>query len=174
MNRWVLVALAGCVLSVACDDDNVTAPSAAPSVFSAILIPANEVPAIGSANAEGGGRGAVQVQLDVARGTGGAVTSATATFYFQLTDFPAGTTVIGAHIHPGAPGVNGPVIVSTGITATANVPLGSGTGDFRVSGIPVDPALAESIINNPGAYYFNVHSPTNPGGFSRGQLSRVQ
>ena len=28
--------------------------------------------------------------------------------------------------------------------------------------------------NNPAAYYFNVHSPLNPGGFSRGQLTRVQ
>jgi len=32
----------------------------------------------------------------------------------------------------------------------------------------------QQIINNPAAFYFNVHSPSNPGGFSRGQLARVQ
>jgi len=53
------------------------------------------------------------------------------------------------------------------------VTLASGTGDFTFSNIPVDPALAQQILNNPAAFYFNVHSPTNPGGFSRGQLQRV-
>jgi hypothetical protein len=37
-----------------------------------------------------------------------------------------------------------------------------------------DPAFVQQIINNPSAFYFNVHSPSNPGGFSRGQLVRVQ
>ena len=31
----------------------------------------------------------------------------------------------------------------------------------------------DAIVANPGAFYFNVHSPANPGGFSRGQLRRV-
>ena len=108
------------------------------------------------------------------RGASGAITSATANFYFQLTGFPNGTTVVGAHIHPGVGGVNGPVIVNTGVTATSTVTLTDGSAEFRVNGIPVDTALAESIINNPSGYYFNVHSPLNPGGFSRGQLTRVQ
>jgi len=29
-------------------------------------------------------------------------------------------------------------------------------------------------VNNPAAFYFNVHSPTNPGGVARGQLVRTQ
>ena len=28
--------------------------------------------------------------------------------------------------------------------------------------------------DNPAAWYFNAHSPVNPGGFARGQLQRVQ
>ena len=31
---------------------------------------------------------------------------------------------------------------------------------------------AQNIINNPGGFYYNVHSTLNPGGFARGQLVR--
>jgi len=172
MNRLTLIAVALCVLAAGCGDENQTAPSNVPLIFSAILTPANEVPPVG--NAESSGHGAVQVQFDVTRGAGDAITSATASFYYQLTGFPAGTTLVGAHIHPAPAGVNGPVIISTGLTATSTVSLPNGTGEFRVTGIPADPALVQSIINNPAAFYFNVHSPSNPGGFSRGQLTRVQ
>ena len=51
---------------------------------------------------------------------------------------------------------------------------GSGTGEFRATGIPVDAAMAQGLVNNPAAFYFNIHSPLNPGGFARGQLARVQ
>jgi hypothetical protein len=172
MNRWTVMVVAFCVLTAGCGDDAQTAPSNLPLVFSAILSPANEVPPV--PNAENSGRGAVQIQFDVTRGTDGAITAATARFYFQLSGFPAGTTVLGAHIHPAPAGVNGPVIVSTGLTATSTVLLANGSAEFTVSGIPVDPTLVQSIANNPAAFYFNVHSPVNTGGFSRGQLNRVQ
>ena len=166
-----LLAITTCVFLPACGGDD-TAPSAsAPLVFSAQLLPVNEVPPI--TGTESNGRGAVQVQFDVTRDASGGISSATATFYFQLTGYPAGTTIQGAHIHPAPAGTNGPVIISTGLTATNTVTLASGTGDFTFSNIPVDPALAQQILNNPAAFYFNVHSPTNPGGFSRGQLQRV-
>jgi hypothetical protein len=167
-----LLAIATCVFLPACDDND-TAPSAtAPLVFSTQLFPANEVPPI--TGTESTGHGAVQVQFNVTRDASGGISSATANFYFQLTGFPAGTAVQGAHIHPAPVGVNGPVIISTGLTATNTVTLTTGTADFTFSNIPVDPALAQQILNNPAAYYFNVHSPANPGGFSRGQLQRVQ
>jgi hypothetical protein len=38
----------------------------------------------------------------------------------------------------------------------------------------VDPAVAQNIINNPSAFYFNIHSTLNPGGVARGQLVKVQ
>jgi hypothetical protein len=171
MNRWALIAVVACVLIAGCDND-AAGPSNQPLVFSALLSPANEVPAI--TNSESGGRGAVQVQFDVTRGSGDAITAATATFYFQLTGFPGDTTVIGAHIHPGPAGINGPVILSSGLTATITVPLSNGSAERTFTGIPVDPTLVQSILNNPGAFYFNVHSPLNAGGFARGQLTRVQ
>src|SRR5262245_63817754 len=169
---FVLLAVAASVCLSACGSDDDVAPSAAaPLIFSAQLSPSNEVPAI--TGTESTGRGAVQVQFNVTRDASGAISSATATFYFQLTGFPAGTTVQGAHIHPAPAGINGPVIISTGLTATTTVTLTSGTGDFTFSNIPVDPALAQQILSNPAAFYFNVHSPANPGGLSRGQLQRV-
>jgi CHRD domain-containing protein len=167
-----LLAIAACVFLPACGSNDTAPSAAAPVVFSAQLLPTNEVPPV--TGTESTGRGAVQVQFNVTHDAAGAISAATATFYFQLAGYPAGTTIQGAHIHPAPAGVNGPVIISTGLTATSTVTLPSGTGDFTFSNIPVDPALAQQIVNNPGAFYFNVHSPNNPGGFSRGQLQRVQ
>ncbi len=168
-----LLAIASCVFLVAaCDDNDTTAPSAAPLVFSALLSPSNEVPPV--SNAEQGGHGAVQVQFDVTRDAAGAITAATATFYFQLTGFPPGTTIVGAHIHPAPAGVNGPVQISTGLATANTVSLPTGAGEFTFRNVFADPAVVQQIVNNPAAFYFNVHSTTNPGGFSRGQLTRVQ
>src|SRR5688572_3657124 len=125
MNRFALIAVAACVLVAGCgDDDNPTGPSTAPTVFSAILSPANEVPAVG--NAESSGRGAVQVS----------VSGTTAQFYVQLTGFPGNTSIVGAHIHPGVAGVNGPVIVNTGVGAPP-LALNAGTLEFTAT-VPID------------------------------------
>jgi hypothetical protein len=173
MKRMGVMVLAACALVAGCgDDDSPTGPSAnAPVVFTAQLSPTNEVPPVGGS--ESTTRGAVQITFNLTRDSAGAVSAATSTFYFQVTDLPQ-TNIIGAHIHPGGMGVNGPVVVSTGLTATIPLPLSGPATDFSVSGIPVDPALAQAIINNPGAYYFNLHTPTNPGGVARGQLMRTQ
>jgi hypothetical protein len=144
------------------DDDATTSPSGAPLVFTALLSPSNEVPAVG--NAESGGSGAVQITI----------IGNSADVYFQLYRFPGDTRVVGAHVHPGAAGINGPVILGTPITAAAAVPLANGGVEYRVSGLPVDATLLQNLMNNPAGYYFNVHSPLNPGGFARGQLTRIQ
>jgi hypothetical protein len=163
MNRRALIAVAACVLVMGCgDDDSTTSPSDIPLVFTALLSPANEVPPIG--NAESAGSGAVQITI----------IGNSADVYFQLYRFPGDTRVQGAHVHPGAAGVNGPVILGTPITAAEAVPLTNGGVEYRVSGLPVDATLRQNMINNPAGFYFNVHSPLNPGGFARGQLTRIQ
>jgi CHRD domain len=163
MNRRALIAVAMCVFVMGCgDDDEPTSPSGTPMVFTALLSPANEVPPIG--NAESGGSGAVQISI----------TGNTADVYFQLFGFPGDTRVIGAHIHPGPAGVNGPVIVPTPITALEAVPLANGGVEYRTSGLPVPAATLQGLTTNPAGFYFNVHSPLNPGGFARGQLTRIQ
>lgn len=170
MKRWGLLVLATCALAAGCgDDDNPTAPSNLPVVFTAQLRPANEVPPI--ANSENGGFGAVQVTFDVARDASNAITGATASFHFQLTGFPAGTRIQAAHIHPGAAGVNGGVIVNTAMTPFE---VSEGITQFNATGIAVSAANAQAIVNNPAGHYFNVHSGLNPGGVARGQLVRIQ
>jgi hypothetical protein len=131
-------------------------------VFTAILSPANEVPPV--TNAESTGTGAVQITI----------IGSTADVYFQLSGFPGDTRVQGAHVHPGATGINGPVVLGTPITGTAPVALTNGVVEYRVSGLPVDAATLAGLTTNPAGYYFNVHSPVNPGGFARGQLTRIQ
>ena len=172
MNRWVVFALAACAVTAGCDDNGTTSPSNQPAVFSTILRPSNEVPPI--TNAESNGTGAAQVTLQLTRDGAGAITGATADFYFQMSGFPSNMIVVGAHIHPGVAGINGPVIVNTGLTAGTPFVASSGTGEFRATGIAVDAATAQAIVNNPASFYFNIHSPLNAGGFARGQLTRIQ
>jgi hypothetical protein len=38
----------------------------------------------------------------------------------------------------------------------------------------VSQANLAQIYNNPAGFYFNVHTPVNPGGAVRGQLTRTQ
>lgn len=166
------LAIFACLIAGGCDDNDTTAPSSQPIVFSASLSPANEVPPI--AGTQSTGSGAVQIQFDMTRNAAGALTGGTATMYFQLFGFPEGTVVQGAHIHPGAAGVNGGVVLGTPLTATNTVTLASGSGEFTFSNLIADPTLVQNILNNPAGFYFNVHSPQNTGGFARGQLVRVQ
>jgi hypothetical protein len=170
MNRWIVFALAVC-LTASCDDGP-TSPSDSPFVFTTVLRPANEVPPV--ANAESGGTGTVQITILAARDAGGSTSGGTADIIFQLSGFPGPLTIVGAHIHPGVAGVNGGVVVSTGLTAGGPTVFPNGTGEFRASGIPVNAATLQSLVDNASAFYFNVHSPLNPGGFARGQLARVQ
>jgi hypothetical protein len=137
--------------------------------MTANLSPANEVPPI--ANAENTGGGAVQVTFNVTRDANGAITGGTVDFHFQLSGFPSSTTISAAHIHPGAAGVNGGVLVNTGLSTP--VAQTGGVLTFTATAINVPAATLQAIVNNPAGYYFNVHSPTNPGGVARGQLNRA-
>jgi len=88
---------------------------------------------------------------------------------------PANTPIILSHIHQAPAGVNGNVVVDTGLRNTAPVVLTSGSASFERSGIVVTPVdIATQIVANPAAFYFNSHSALNPGGVVRGQLVRVQ
>jgi hypothetical protein len=171
MKRSGVLLLGLCLLvTVSCGDDS-TSPSNLPLVFTANLSPANEVPPI--ANAESTGGGAAQITFNVTRDANGAISGGTADFHFQLNGFPSSTTIMAAHIHPGAAGVNGGVIVNTGIVAGSPVTPTDGVMQFSVSGVSVPAATLQAIVNNPAGFYFNVHSPTNAGGVARGQLNRT-
>lgn len=170
MRRLLGAGLAVCMLvfTAACDDSP-TEPSER-ITFSATLLPANEVPPV--TGAEASGTGTATINLNVNRDSGGAITSATADFQVNMSGFPAGTALTMAHIHRGAVGVNGDIVVNTGLTA-GEVTLTTGTGTFTKTGQTVaSGALAAEIIGNPAGFYFNVHSALNGGGVARGQLVR--
>jgi hypothetical protein len=65
-----------------------------------------------------------------------------------------------AHIHEGAAGTSGPVVV----------PFEAPTDGLGKGCVEVDAALLQSIISNPAGYYVNVHSAAYPAGVVRGQL----
>jgi len=169
MKRLSVFAIALSFVVAACGGTAV-APSAVRPTFTAVLSPASENPPI--SNAENSGSGNVTITFDTTS-SGGNITAATATFVAQLSGFPANTPINIAHIHPGAVGVNGGVLVSTGLTAGELV-LQNGSGNFTKGPVTVLPEVAQQIMNNPAGYYFNVHSTANPGGVARGQLQRVQ
>jgi hypothetical protein len=168
--KRLLTLGAAFLLVTGCGSKSPTASSNANQVrFLATLLPSNEVPAI--TNAEASGNGNATITFNLTRDAGGAITAATADFLVTLNSFPANTPVTAAHIHPGAAGINNSPLVNLGIGA-GEIVLATGTGTFTKTGITsnLDPARAQDIINNPGNYYFNVHSVANGGGFARGQL----
>ena len=173
MKRLTLLTVALGVLVSACGSDSPAAPTTPTNpTFTATLLPANEVPAI--AGAEATGSGTATVTLVVTRDAAGNVTAATGTFVVNLSGFPAGTPINIAHIHNAAAGVNGGIVMNSGITAGQNV-LTNGSGTFTAANLSFTSVdIANQVLANPANFYFNVHSTLNPGGVARGQLVRVQ
>lgn len=168
--RLSCIALVIGLASAGCSDSSTSPTTAAAPRFTAVLLPANEVPAV--VNADANGSGTVSVTLNTTKDAAGNITAANADFVVTLTGFPANTTLTGAHIHQAPAGTNGSIVVSTGLT-NGEVVLANGTGGFNKTGIAVDPALAQTIINTPSGFYFNVHTTLNGGGAARGQLARA-
>ena len=71
--------------------------------------------------------------------------------------------VTAAHIHRGAAGVNGPVVV------TLDPPDDNDSDDCDTA----DDALIDEIRHNPSAFYVNVHTADYPDGAIRGQIAEV-
>jgi len=71
--------------------------------------------------------------------------------------------ITAAHIHEGAAGEAGPVVV----------PLEAPVSGLSAGCVAVDPALVADIVMNPTGYYVNVHSVAYPAGAVRGQLDPI-
>jgi hypothetical protein len=97
--------------------------------------------------------------------------------------FERGGTANRGHIHAGAAGVNGPIVVAFFDIHRPFVDAAN-PGDVadprhdqlerrnRLSGCVdgLDPMLLRQIKANPSGYYVNLHNARFPGGFVRGQL----
>jgi hypothetical protein len=70
---------------------------------------------------------------------------------------------VAAHIHRGAPGENGPVVIPL-MTPSAGA-AGTSSGCVRVNA-----KLAKDIREHPKHYYVNVHTEALPAGAVRGNL----
>jgi len=141
--------------------------------FRVNMSPANEVPAIEGLAATGFGTVWVHVVKDAA----GKITSGTADFNVRY-QFPSGITVTGLHIHRGAAGVNGPVLLDTRITGGSPVVDETGRGEIarpvQVLAGSANVAVLEELIANPEAFYLNLHTTVNPGGAIRSQMARAE
>jgi hypothetical protein len=100
--------------------------------------------------------------------------NATVTFDSTRTNITVTITVanLGApinnfHIHEGPAGTAGPVVINL-IGLGGTFTNGTMTGTF-----PVDAAVAQRMLQNPGNFYVNVHTTQFPGGAVRGQLAYV-
>jgi hypothetical protein len=78
-----------------------------------------------------------------------------------------------AHIHKGAKGTNGPVVVNLAAPADGNAAdcLTEGeAGKFVVDANGAQLTTVADILADPDGYYVNVHNAEYPGGAIRGQL----
>jgi hypothetical protein len=82
---------------------------------------------------------------------------------WSLTVHGTAKTPVAAHIHKGAAGTAGPVVVPIGTPAN-----GATKGCTAASR-----ALIKDIIANPASYYVNVHTGDFPAGAVRGQLAKA-
>ena len=174
MRRLALFAVALALGAPACDDDNPVGPSnSGPIVFTAELRASNEVPAI--AGAEAAAQGTATITFSVPRdGSGNVTGDGVWNVQAVISGFPAGSAIRLAHIHTGAAGVGGGIFVDTLQQASSPVPINDGSATINYEGVLIRQSQAQTVLNNPAGYYFNMHSLVNPGGVVRGQLVRVR
>jgi CHRD domain-containing protein len=142
MKKVLLIAAAGVLASCATYQDN--APSWLPGsgAVSVKLTGAEEVP---PTSVGGSGSGTIRVNSD------GTVSGSVSTTGVEGTM---------AHIHQGAKGQNGPVIIPlTKAGDTYSVPAGAKLNDAQMKAFKA------------GGLYVNVHTAANKGGEVRGQLT---
>ena len=131
------------------------------------LSPANEIPKVTST-----ATGVAWLTIGVNRDSSGVITSGSVTFDVNFNTGSA-TTFTGLHIHRGSSLANGPIVIDSGVTSSSPEVSATGIGNItRTVEITSTTGLADlaDLIKNPGGFYVNLHTTTNPGGFIRSQL----
>ena len=109
------------------------------------------------------GTGAAAFTFDIANATD--ATDAGAQVCWDITWSNIDLPVTAVHIHTGAAGVGGGIVVPAGVTFP-NITNTGTTGCLGMSGV-----LATQIVATPANFYVNVHNGLFPGGAIRSQLS---
>ncbi len=126
--------------------DDLAAPEAmfmTSSTFNISLSPSQEVPAV-----EAMTMASAVVEIDTSKGA----------FRVEL-DASELTNVVGAHVHDGMLGMNGPV--AFGLTD-------NGDGTFSLAETKITQGMEDALLA--GNWYLNVHTEANPSGEVRGQI----
>ena len=155
--------LVGIVALVAIGGASAKKPAlSATPVFKLNLKPSQEVPPIKGLKADAVG----SVTFDLERSSAGAITSGEVIFYFNYS-FPAAVTINGLHVHQGAKGTNGAVVVSSGVVSIVDA---DGKGNVTTVVTGTAPATLQAILDNPRGYYVNLHTSANANGALREQM----
>lgn len=130
---------------------------------------ASENPPVTNVTASGTGT----ITLELTRNSVGEVIGGIVTFTIEF-NHPANVAFNGLHIHEQVVGINGPVVINTGVSNANRIISASGRGvvNFPVAVTSGNPLAAlKRLIANPTGFYVNIHTPENPGGVIRGQLT---
>lgn len=169
---FVGLLVVGSMLTACSNNDTPATPSnTSTSTLTATLLPSNEVPPVSGVEATGSGT--ATVRITGTKDSSGALTAATLDVTVSAAGFPAGTSLTASHIHGGASGTNGGILVSFGLGA-GEVTFANGSGSFTKQNVAITADQANSILANPAGFYVNIHTAANPGGVARGQLVRAQ
>ena len=121
------------------------------------------------ANASGTGT----ITVNPTRNSEGAVTGSSVTFSVAY-DFQGGPiTITGLHIHRGAAGTNGPVVIDTRISAANPVISATGAGAVNIVVTNPNQDTVNQLLADPTNFYVNLHTSVNPNGAIRGQLATL-
>lgn len=177
----VLLAVAGAALLWACADDDVPATAPILRNFLVALTPAEEVPPVAGVTSSGESRVTVRTERNLSTGELDTAAVLVETIVSNID------SVTAAHIHAGAPGTNGGIIVFltptyalvNGQRVARTPPSNTTTLNGALSYVAITRASAFSApftydsllarINN-GTAYVNVHTRRNPAGEIRGQI----
>ena len=131
-------------------------------VFKVHMKPSQEVPRIQGLRADAVGH----VTFDLTRDSTGAITAGEVVFYVNYS-FPGSVTITGLHVHVGAKGTNGDVVINSGV---ASIPDADGVGNVTTVVPSVAPETLQAILDNPRGYYVNLHTSVHDDGAVRAQL----
>jgi hypothetical protein len=141
--------------------------------FQAALSPSAETPQPISVSMASG---ASLVRIHIRRSDTGEFMQAAVDFDTTLTVVQE-QNLVNMHIHRGAAGVGGPVVIDSVFGSPVPVEAGGTARIIRQFIVAADNAngieTIEALLANPEGYYVNVHSSAHPPGVARGQLHPV-